>query len=266
MTMNKMTICKSCNEEKGINCFAPHRLVCRICDNLKKQKRLKEKVKPEFIICITCNKQKTEFRINRKKCLDCEREFGRNYRKTTDKAKVWVDNNKEKMAILQHKSYEKNKKEICKKRKDRLNTDLLYKLCVAHRTSLRQLINNSCKKSKYVNCSSDRLINWIQYQFTDGMTLENHGDFWTIDHILPIKLFLSGEVNEKIILNWVNVKPVVKEYNLKKNQFLDKNQCVIHLENLKNYYKIRNLKVDIEYLQELEKSINRQNTLMTGNP
>ena len=39
-------------------------------------------------ICGGCNEIKNNkmFRINRKKCIDCERSHGRNYRRTTTKA------------------------------------------------------------------------------------------------------------------------------------------------------------------------------------
>lgn len=252
-----MTICSICKEEKGSD-FRPNRTVCRICDNLiAKDKRIKdkEKIKPETIFCKICKQEKSNFRVNRKKCLDCEREHGKNYRKTTEKAKIWVENNKDKMSELQHKSYEKNKKKICEKRKDRLKTDHLYKLSDLHRNALRQLLKRSSKTSKYVNCTGERLINWIQYQFIDNMSFDNYGEVWVIDHVLPIKLFLSKESTDKIILNWINVKPVLKTFNLKKNEYIDKEQCNIHLENLKNYYKVRNLDIDTDYLQELENRI-----------
>ena len=52
--------------------------------------------------CPYCNKIyiKTNFRVNRLKCKDCERMDGRNYRKSNygkKKSKEWLNNNSERM-------------------------------------------------------------------------------------------------------------------------------------------------------------------------
>lgn len=104
-------ICSKCNEDKG-NDFRKSRTVCRECDNAlarEKTKQDKEKEKPESIICNVCGNTTSDFRINRKKCLDCERQHGRKYRKETDKAKVWAENNREKMNELQRNWTQKRK-------------------------------------------------------------------------------------------------------------------------------------------------------------
>ena len=109
-----MTICSKCEKEKGSD-FRKSRTVCRECDNLtarEKNKINKEKAKtdkPTEILCRKCKKTCTEFRFNRKTCLSCEREHGRNYRKNTTKAKEWVENNKEVMQHLQRKHQQKKK-------------------------------------------------------------------------------------------------------------------------------------------------------------
>ena len=247
-------ICTICKLDKNDD-FRKSRKVCRDCDNKLQRERNKkdiEKNKPNSIICNVCNLEKSEFRINRKKCLDCERKHGKKYRQITNTAKMWVENNKEQMSILQHKWYTTNKKEIGEKRKERLKIDPFFKLVESHRNGIRNLFKKTFQKSKYVNCSSYRLIHWIMYQFTNEMTIENYNIVWVFDHVLPIDLFLSKKYKESIILNWVNIRPVLKKYNLTKNKFIDNNQCTDHLQTLKKYYKSEKLNEDVEYLQILE--------------
>ena len=248
-------ICPKCNIDKGTD-FRKNKKCCRECDNeaaREYRKKLKEKKKPDHIICNVCNEEKTEFRINRKKCLDCERDHGREYRRTTDKAKIWVENNREHMSELQHMHYEREKDNIKEKFKVRYKTDLIFKLSVDHRKVISSLIRGRIKKSsKHLNCTRDRLINWLQYQFDEEMSFENYGTVWVADHVLPVNEFLSGNHSAEIILNWVNIKPILKIKNLRKNKYSEESQCKIHYENIKHYYKIRNLKEDIEYLRVLD--------------
>lgn len=246
-------LCTKCNKDKGTD-FRKNRKVCRECDNAaarERTKKLKKRQKPEFIICRVCKEKKTEFRINRRKCLHCERSSGRKYRQTTDKAKVWVQNNKERMSELQHQWYEKEKANILQKIKGRYKTDPDFKLGISHRAGVRHLVHGG-KTSKYVNCTGVRLRNWLQFQLSDEMTFENYGDVWVIDHVIPIHTFLVKKYPAEIVLNWLNIRPVICQRNLTKNKHIDSDQCLDHLENIRYYTKIRNLNQDTEYISVLE--------------
>lgn len=236
-------ICGKCKEDKGTD-FRQRRTVCRECDNAaarEYRKKQKEAKKPDSITCRVCKEVKMEFRIGRKKCLDCERAHGREYRKTTDKAKTWANNNRERMASLinnwQKKQYENNPK---------------WKQMFTHRRMLVRLIRGQ-KTSKYVNCNSDRLIDWLKFQFTDEMKIENHNELWVFDHVIPIKSYLDQVHEENIVLNWLNIRPATKKINSQKHKNIDTETCLEHLENVKRYIKIRKLKSDNDYIAALEK-------------
>jgi len=219
------------------------------------RKKLKERTKPKSIICRVCGYQKTEFRINRKKCLDCEREHGRGYRKETDKAKVWVENNRDRMSELQHQWYEKERTNILDRMKKRYQNDGDFRLAKNHRIALSPLTRTCEEKtatSEFVNCDSNRLQDWLEFQFTKQMSLGNYGRVWTLDHVLPVNTFLSGKFSSDIVLNWFNVQPLYKKSNLVKNKYIDTDQCLEHLENIREYTEIRNLKPDGNYISVLE--------------
>ena len=246
-------ICTKCNKDKGTD-FRKNRKVCRECDNeIAREQRKKDKLKkkPEFIICRVCGEKKTDFRINRKKCLDCEREHGRNYRRTTDKAKIWAENNKERMSELRRNYYVKEKENIKEKRRERFKTDEKFKLSQKHRSSLYRFVKGG-KTSKYVNCKGEQFRNWLQFQFEEDMTIENYGEVWAVDHVIPVEKFLKGEYSSDVILNWMNIQPIYAKKNLTKNKYIDSNQCAKHLKNLEHYLEQRNYKDTCNYVHILK--------------
>lgn len=249
-------ICIKCNENKGSD-FRKNRQVCRECDNeMARQKtiELKQREKPESIICNICSLRKTEFRINRRKCLDCERSHGRKYRKETDKAKIWTDTNKEQMSKLQHNWYEKNKKEIRTKVAERYKHDDIFRKATDHRRTLTGMVRSTKNTtSKHINTNSNTIRDWLEFQFIKDMSFDNYGTYWVVDHVIPVHTYLSGKYSAELILNWFNICPVLKSRNLTKNKYVDSDQCLEHLENIREYTEIRGIKKDIDYCSVLER-------------
>jgi hypothetical protein len=109
---------------------------------------------------------------------------------------------------------------------NRLKTDPLFKLSFSIRNNIRGSFkrgNNKFIKSKktenILGCTIQEFIDFIQSKFTDGMTLDNHGQ-WHLDHIYPISLAKSEE--EIIKLNhYTNFQPLWAEENIRKGNRLD---------------------------------------------
>ncbi len=79
-------------------------------------------------------------------------------------------------------------------------------------------LKKSNRTWKYINCSSDFFKKWIEFQLYDGMTLENYGDFWHIDHVKPCASFdLSKEEEIEKCFSWKNMRPLKSDKNRKKN-------------------------------------------------
>ncbi len=101
-------------------------------------------------------------------------------------------------------------------------TDPIFALKLATRSLLSQSFKRACKGSYYkkkhtqeiLQCSLEFFIQYIQDQFTEGMTLENYGE-WHLDHIIPIA---SAKTEEDIIrLNhYTNFQPLWAKDNLSK--------------------------------------------------
>lgn len=69
---------------------------------------------------------------------------------------------------------------------------------------------------EYLGCDSQTLKNYLEAQFKDGMSWENHGSVWHIDHIVPIR-FQSPTSNEIVQrLHYTNLQPLSIGDNLSK--------------------------------------------------
>lgn len=58
---------------------------------------------------------------------------------------------------------------------------------------------------------------WLSNMFVDGMTWNNYGSVWVVDHIVPFRMFdLFNEEDLKVCWNYRNLMPLFDVDNLKK--------------------------------------------------
>jgi 5-methylcytosine-specific restriction endonuclease McrA len=214
---------------------------------------------------ITCNKCSTDkedsnFRHKRKVCKDCERDYGRKYRRENkEKSKKWVEENKEKMKELQKNWYKKNKEKINNTFNLRYNNvESDFKKIKNYRTAISHMISGHQKTNKYIGCNSKHLIEWLTFCFEDGMTLENYGSYWTIDHIIPIDTYKSDTILFNMLVKWNNIKPVLKEFNLKKNKYVNYKQIEKHINDIRQFYNKKNIEKDENYENYLRNTLLRE--------
>jgi hypothetical protein len=62
----------------------------------------------------------------------------------------------------------------------------------------------------------------MQNMFKPGMTWENYGAVWHIDHIIPCSFFnMSYPEHQIACFNWQNLQPMFGEENLHKSDNMD---------------------------------------------
>lgn len=158
--------------------------------------------------CCICKEQKSfEFFSRDKNSKD------NHQNKCKSCAKNYRDKNKEYFSQYRENN-KKRKTELNRiNQKQRRLNDPIFKF----RTSLRSNINLSFKRSinKYkknnkteiiLGCTIQEFRLYIESKFTEGMTLENYGD-WHLDHIYPVSLATTEE--EIIRLNhYTNFQPL----------------------------------------------------------
>jgi hypothetical protein len=243
--------------------FYGHNWKCKTCFKLDmKERRIndsKKQIVNQEIICNKCNQSKklTEFRVNRKKCKDCEREHGRLYRKNETgkaKAKEWTINNKEQHAKLQAEWFQNNKKRIFKKESERTKVDPVFRLRKNCKSRIALAIKKDKSTDKYIGCTKDELMEWLNFSFKDGMTKDNYGKYWHVDHVIPVNKFslLDNESEQNICFNWSNLSPETAEYNLSKHDSIDKKQIKRHKEKLIEFCEMKKIDIPIVYIERLD--------------
>jgi len=71
-----------------------------------------------------------------------------------------------------------------------------------------------------VGCSIYFLRTHLEGQFKPGMTWENYGTVWHVDHITPLSSFgkaIGRSDVQRVAFNWTNLQPLFAKDNLTKN-------------------------------------------------
>jgi hypothetical protein len=209
--------------------------------------------------CNKCQieKEDTEFRHNRRVCKECEKEHGRNYRQQNkEKSQKWTSENKERMKELQSNWYKNNKEKINLNFKLRYHDkDSDFKKIKNYRTAINHMIGGNQKTNKYIGCNRDNLIEWLKFCFIEGMTMENYGTHWVVDHVIPLDNIKADDSLFDIVVKWNNIMPVLSEFNLVKNKKIISEQVKTHLQNIQQFFNNKKLKRDDIYEKLLAKHL-----------
>ena len=191
--------------------------------------------------CTKCSIEKPliDFPTNQRKtlCKKCESLYSKEYnlkhkQQKQEYAKQYREKNNEKTKQYWHKvkhKYIEQQKHVGKVyNKDRYKKDSLFKIKHNTRNLIYLSFRKSCKgiffkntKTEHIlGCTIEEFIQHIQTQFTEGMTLENHGQGigkWNIDHIIPIS---SAKTEEEIykLNHYTNLQPLWWEENMAKGK------------------------------------------------
>ena len=217
--------CKDCRKEYNKSFLTREHVdqkskVCTSCKCLK--------APSEFGKCTKCNdglkskckdcRKKDEYLLNRDKIL-----FNKKGKKqnppTSEKRREYKRNH-----FLKHRdSINKYRRVYSKKRR---KNDNLFKLSGDIRTligtSFKKYVSNTDVKSRttesILGCTMLEFIEHIVSLFTEGMTLENHGnceECWHIDHKIPISSAINEEHFYKLN-HYTNLQPLWSRDNMSK--------------------------------------------------
>ena len=137
--------------------------------------------------------------------------------------------NKEEIAAKQRKYGQEHKEEIAAKNRKRYANDPAYAMSRRLRNRMGKAVkaaglDKKCaSSSKLLGISYQGLKEWLEAQFTEGMTWENRSD-WHVDHIVPCTAFdLLVEQNQHICFWYKNLQPLWGPDNLQKsNTYMEK--------------------------------------------
>ena len=176
-------------------------------------------------VCKTCaidkplssyGKHKTMSDGLRKSCKDCRTVERKEYR------------NKYKLDICEYNKryYITNKDTIKIKRRlyehERYYNDIQFYLHSCLSSRLRSGLKYKSKTTvSYIGCSYEFITNYLHSLFEEGMTWENRGSLWEIDHIIPVSAWdMANELEVLCCWNYRNLQPLWKSINRSKsNQY-----------------------------------------------
>jgi hypothetical protein len=135
----------------------------------------------------------------------------------------WVSNNREKLRESQ-RIYAA--RVALPRRKLRYKLDPQHRIAACCRTRIAVTLkaagqNKSERTKELLGCDLKFFKEFVEHQFIDGMTWNNWGALWELDHVIPISHFNLVEKPERLkAFNYTNCKPVLKSYNRSKNASL----------------------------------------------
>jgi hypothetical protein len=147
-----------------------------------------------------------EYRI---KNADVIRERGRRYRQK----------NAVKIKAAKQAYAANNKEKIAKALAERRANNPIVRMANSMRRSIRRYLDAGQKGEmssfEIIGCSKDDLRKHLQSKFKPGMTWENYGKHWHIDHIVPL---ISARTSDDVkrLCHWTNLQPLTAFENISK--------------------------------------------------
>lgn len=199
----KTKVCKKCEESKVLDDFYNSKTSkdgkktsCKDCCNFAHQKW--KESNPEYF---------AEWRADNKDA-------------SAAAIKEWKEEHKERVKANNKKWAAENKTRTANKRKIRYKEDLNYRLTRILRARLGMAVINNYKAGsavKDLGCSIAELKVHLESKFRIGMSWDNYGTKWHIDHIVPLASFdLANREQLLKACHYTNLQPLWAEDNLVK--------------------------------------------------
>ncbi len=250
-----MNICDTIKLREVPKALKGFQNVTKVCSKCKKELDLikfsKDKTKKDGYRpnCKTCKSETDSIyrKNNLEKIKKINNEYAKEHKEEANKrAKKWYIENKDYAIKYRRKHYNENKEQYKINRKAwnldhpeflktyfkdyhtiRKSKDPNYTIRCSLRTRFTSALVIGNEFNKYFEflsgCKMDYMRKWLEINFEDGFTWENHGKVWHIDHIIPVSFYdLTNEENLLKCFNWSNVRPCTVNENLKKSNKIEK--------------------------------------------
>lgn len=183
-------------------------------------------------ICYTCKRMQNK--RNYKNNLEINRaRLKRSYSKipkdvVRERAKKWVDKNIEKVREIKRKNKKKHLlkyRNAAKLSQREKRKDPHYRICRAVSKAVWQTIKNGKEGKSWkeiLKFSAEEFFSHMESKFKDGMSWENYGSYWQVDHVKPLSWFDLSDPDQ-FFLAWElsNLQPLKTFDNLSKgNRFI----------------------------------------------
>lgn len=207
--------CRDCVKIKPISEFSREKRnsdglksYCKICMNKRSSKynMINKEARAAYQKDYsTKNREKIlkGFRDNYQAKKESKQAYGRKYRKT------YLVKAKDKVRALARNYSRRRRKE-----------DPMFRLIMNLRRRLNHLLKGSKSKKtlELTGCDSDQLKKYLSNLFEPGMTWDNYGTEWHVDHIIALsKVDLFDEDKLSKVCHYSNLRPMWAEDNIRKS-------------------------------------------------
>ena len=140
---------------------------------------------------------------------------------------TWANKNREWVRqssnLRAKKRREEGRQDLVKIRKyvnQKRHSDPNFRLSASARCRVRGAIlrgSKSASTKELIGCTVSELRTHLEQKFRSGMTWENYGPVWHVDHIRPCASFdLTDSVQQRECFHFSNLQPLFKSENLQK--------------------------------------------------
>ena len=230
--------CSSCSIILSLENCTKNRPICKNCYNAK------------------CNDYKKN---NKDKVLENHKEY---YVANKDKIakyyKKHYDENKDTYLKNNQTWRSENREDIRKKENDRLNSNPTLRLKKNCRRRIWSILKNKGGKNlhtiEYLDCDIEFLKKWLKYNFKDGMTFDNYGSYWHVDHVIPCARFDLKDPNQIAhCFHWINLQPMIGSINMSKHDNIDNIEIMSHYMIVEIFAVENNIEIpDVNYMKYYE--------------
>jgi hypothetical protein len=176
--------------------------------------------------CLYCDRvESSRWYKNKTQCAGCNKKewYAKNKEKAKQSSAEWHAKNSDRVAETKARWFQRNKQDLYEKRRQKLESDLSFKISCNLRSRLANAIRNRSKGGSAVadlGCSIEELRSHLEKLWEPGMSWENYGkgkDRWNIDHAVPLCSFdLSVHEQLRQACHYTNLRPLWEKDNLLK--------------------------------------------------
>jgi hypothetical protein len=247
-------VCSGCSLEKSLDSFTKNKRnkdgkesKCKDCC---KKKNLENKEKKAETM--TKWREKNPDYMKQYGQSEKSKEYRKQYYKEhrqeyKDRTKEWRAENPEREKETRAKYNEENKEKLNeyhrKWKENKRNTDVNYKLQSNLSRRIRYELNTLLKGKKtkrtttYIGCSIDELKSFLSERLLNGMTWENYGSVWHIDHKIPCSSWdFSSEFESHCCWNYRNLQPMFASENQSKHDSYNENDKIEYTNLMKGIF------------------------------
>ena len=142
--------------------------------------------------------------------------------------------NKERILLKTTQWKKDNPSKFAAHRRNYIRNSLKARIAKNSRDRIRRMIGSQGKgrgrSNRLIGCDADTLCLILEAQFFPGMTWDNYGSDWHVDHIIPLAAYnLTDPEQQRQAFHYTNLQPLWAHENLAKGDEVPGTELILRL-------------------------------------